>query len=308
MRSTRRPVSGSAEPLIVVVCLNPALDVTYHVHALEPGASHRVGTRHERAGGKGLNVARVLHQLGEPTIVLGLLGGAGGSLIAAEISTAGIDARWTPIDDSTRRTVTVVGAEATVFLEPGPRCSTSEWAAFLANYREAVSTADVVVFSGSLPDGIPVDAYAQLIALAGGRPTILDTDGPALAPGLAARPYLAKPNAIEAAGLGDGGVESVLWAGAANAVVSDGAAGLTAAVENRRFHVRVPSVEGNPTGAGDALAAGLAAGVAAGVEWPDVLRSATALAVGAVAVPYAGAFDAAVARAACDQITVEEMA
>ena len=292
--------------MIVIVCLNPALDVTYHVEELVPGSSHRVRAHHERAGGKGLNVARVLHQLGSPAVVLGFLGGHHGSLVADEIAAAGISARWTRIADSTRRTVTVADSDATVFLEPGPACSAAEWPSFVASYENALDSADVVVFSGSLPDGLAPDAYAQLIALAGERPTILDTDGRGLLPGLAARPYLAKPNAVEAADLG-GDVASVLRAGARNAVVSRGSAGLSASLDGRSFAVSVPHVAGNATGAGDALTAGLAAGMAGGDGWPDVLRSSAALAVGAVALPYAGGFDAAVADEVRPLIKVEEL-
>jgi tagatose 6-phosphate kinase len=292
--------------LIIVVCLNPALDVTYHVEELVPGSSHRVVGQHERAGGKGLNVARVLHQLGSPAVVLGLSGGHYGSVVAGEIAAAGLDARWTPIAESTRRTVTVVDSAATLFLEAGPACSAAEWSSFVASYQSVLDSADVVVLSGSLPNGLPPDAYAELIALAGDRRTILDTDGAGLVPGLAARPYLAKPNAAEAANLG-GDVAAVLQAGARNALVSEGSEGLSASLDGRRFRVSVPHIAGNPTGAGDALTAGLAAGIAAGGDWHVVLRSAAAIAAGAVALPYAGAFDAAVADDVRPLIKVEEL-
>jgi len=292
--------------VIVIVCLNPALDVTYHVESLVPGSSHRVQTTHERAGGKGLNVARVLHQLDSPALVLGLLGGHHGAVIADEIAAAGIDAHWTSVADSTRRTVTIADPDATVFLEPGPSCTVAEWTSFLASYETAIDSADAIVLSGSLPDGVPTDAYAQLITLAGERRTILDTDGPGLRPGLAARPYLAKPNAVEAGELG-GDVAAVLRAGARNALVSNGAAGLSASLDGRRFQVTVPHVAGNPTGAGDALTAGLAAGIAGGGDWVDVLRFAAATAAASVAVPYAGGFDPAVADEIRPLIKVEEL-
>jgi tagatose 6-phosphate kinase len=62
--------------MIVTVTLNPALDLTYAVDALVPHGTHRVATVAERPGGKGLNVARVLHALGEPVLATGLLGPA----------------------------------------------------------------------------------------------------------------------------------------------------------------------------------------------------------------------------------------
>ena len=62
--------------MIVAVCVNPAIDVTYRVPELSVGRSHRVREVHARAGGKGINVARVLHQLGESVTVVALCGGA----------------------------------------------------------------------------------------------------------------------------------------------------------------------------------------------------------------------------------------
>lgn len=293
--------------MILVVCLNPALDVTYHVDTLVPGGTHRVRTAHERAGGKGVNVARVLHQLGQQVIVTGLLGGPAGDVLRAELDAAGIWSCWTPIAQATRRTVTVVGAEATVLREPGPEVTAAEWAAFERAYAGLVRRASVVVLSGSLPGGVPGDAYTELLAATSAR-AILDAEGAALTAGLAGRPYLAKPNATEARALGPSGdpLAALCAAGAANALVSGGADGLVAALDGRRYRVTGPAVAGNPTGAGDALTAALARGIAANAAWPDVLRDAAAIAGGAAAVPHAGEFDPVVAERLCAAITVEE--
>ncbi|HEU5268259.1 MAG TPA: PfkB family carbohydrate kinase, partial [Jatrophihabitans sp.] len=72
--------------MILAGCLNPAIDVTYHVAAHVPGQSHRVLSVTRRAGGKGVNVARVVRQLGEPVLVTGLLGGPTGAAIAADLA------------------------------------------------------------------------------------------------------------------------------------------------------------------------------------------------------------------------------
>jgi 1-phosphofructokinase family hexose kinase len=292
--------------MILVVCLNPALDVTYHVDSLVPGRSHRVRSQHERAGGKGVNVARVLHQLGEHVILTGLLGGTEGGVLRSELDAAGVWSCWTAIADATRRTVTVLAQEATVLREPGPVVTDAEWGAFLRSYTGLARRATAVVLSGSLPRGVPDDAYARLAALS--PCAVLDAEGTALRAGLDAHPYLAKPNAAEARGLAAAGdpLDALLAAGAANAVVSDGEAGLVAAVDGRRYRVVGPAVPGNATGAGDALTAVLARGIAAGTEWPALLREAAAVAGGAVAVPHAGAFDAGVADRLRADIVVEE--
>ena len=65
--------------MIVAVGLNPALDVTYEVPALEPGASHRVQSVRERPGGKACNTARVLGQLSVEVALCGFAGGSRGA-------------------------------------------------------------------------------------------------------------------------------------------------------------------------------------------------------------------------------------
>ncbi|GIM91612.1 1-phosphofructokinase family hexose kinase [Paractinoplanes toevensis] len=190
--------------MIVTVTLNPALDLTYAVDALVPHGTHRVTTVAERPGGKGLNVARVLHALGEPVLATGLLGGTTGGRVAALLRGEGVAASFVDIAGETRRTVAVVDrADATGFWEPGPTITEAEWSRFADHFRGLLREASVVTLSGSLPPGLPASAYAHLIAYAreAGVPTLLDTSGAALRHGLLAGPALAKPNADELAAL-----------------------------------------------------------------------------------------------------------
>ncbi|WP_052434215.1 PfkB family carbohydrate kinase, partial [Streptacidiphilus melanogenes] len=195
--------------MIVTVTLNAALDVTYVVAGgVRPGATHRVRSVAARAGGKGVNTARVLASLGEPVLALGLAGGASGAELREELDAAGVAHRFTAIAGTTRRTVAVVDATqdgaatggVTGFWEPGPQVSAAEWTRFLADFRAALPAARAVVLSGSLPPGVPRDAYAELVHLASdaGLPTLVDADADALREALRARPTLVKPNTEEA--------------------------------------------------------------------------------------------------------------
>ncbi|WP_042364656.1 1-phosphofructokinase family hexose kinase [Streptacidiphilus neutrinimicus] len=195
--------------MIVTVTLNAALDVTYVVAGgVRPGATHRVGSVAARAGGKGVNTARVLASQGEPVLALGFAGGASGAELREELDDAGVPHRLTAIAGATRRTVAVVDATAdgtatggvTGFWEPGPQVTAAEWTRFLADFRAALPAARAVVLSGSLPPGVPRDAYAELVHLASdaGVPTLVDADADALREALRARPTLVKPNAEEA--------------------------------------------------------------------------------------------------------------
>jgi hypothetical protein len=95
--------------VIVATSLNSAVDVTYTVAALVLGESHRVSSVRSRAGGKGINVARVLRQLGEEVVVAGLCGGRTGAVITDDLATSGSARCLTPLASESRRTVTVVG-------------------------------------------------------------------------------------------------------------------------------------------------------------------------------------------------------
>jgi tagatose 6-phosphate kinase len=301
--------------VIAVVCLNPAIDVTFQVDRLRPGASHRVRHTIQRAGGKGINVARVLHQLGVPVVLTGLVGGRRGEAITAELSAVGVTPQLIEVAAETRRTVTVVDgpAGATVFNEPGPPIGTVEWSHFVAAFESVAAAADAVVLTGSLPPGVPPDAYAQLTgrAHACGVPVLLDAEGIPLRSALPARPDLVKPNEHEAAPFATGyatALDGLLEAGARNAIVSLGADGLLAAVDDRRYRVRLDEdVAGNPTGAGDALAAVLARGMIGTPEWELTLREAVAVAGAAVAVPHAGEYDADTADRLRPLVRVQEV-
>lgn len=288
--------------MIVTVCLNPAIDVTYRVPELSVGRSHRVLEVHARAGGKGINVARVLHQLAEPVTIAGLCGGMTGAEITADLQRSGLRAVLTPISGQSRRTLTVVDArDATVFNEAGPPVSAAEWTAFTAAFGELATTARVVVMSGSVPPGCPDIAYAELVAItrASGAAVVLDAEGEQLRNALGARPDVAKPNAGEVAHLfgrpvttrrdARNAAQLLRDKGAATGIVSLGAEGFVAVTPSAAYDVRLPrQIYGNQTGAGDALAGALARGLVRHDPWPELLADGAAVSAAAVAMPVAG--------------------
>ena len=157
------------------------------------------------------------------------------------------------------------------------------------------------MLSGSLPPGVPAEAYAELIRLAaaGGVPAVLDTSGEALRRGAAAGPAVVKPNLAELeATVGRavpadpsavaGAADELRSHGAEAVVVSLGADGLLAVTGDGTWLAAPARAAGNPTGAGDAAVAGLARGLALGRPWPERLRHAAALGAAAVAAPVAG--------------------
>jgi tagatose 6-phosphate kinase len=328
--------------VIVVVCLNPALDVTHHVDAVDWGGVNRPRAVQARPGGKGLNVARTLHALGVDVLVLGLAGGITGAGVEAALRERCVPAAFTPVAGETRRTFSVVdgsvvGRGVTAFHEAGPEVGEEELARFRRGYEQALEGATAVVLSGSLPPGLKAGTYATLIeaAAAADVPAVLDTHGEALRRGAAAGPAIVKPNLAELAALagrplapaGDGAADGPADGAAAAAadlataaaaagelrgaqavVVTLGPAGLLATTGDGCWRARPPAaVAGNATGAGDAVAAALVHGLVLGRPWDERLRHAAALGAAAAAAPVAGEFRRQDYLGALSAVTVEEV-
>ncbi|WP_116213370.1 1-phosphofructokinase family hexose kinase [Streptomyces olivoreticuli] len=309
--------------MILTVTLNTALDLTYRVPRLDPHTSHRVTGVTERAGGKGLNVARVLAALGHRTVVTGFVGGATGEavrrlLAGSAHATGNLTDALVPVLGPTRRTVAVVDdstGDATQLNEPGPDIAPEEWAAFTDSYARLLRDAAAVALCGSLPPGVPVGAYAHLVrqARALGVPVLLDTGGEPLRRGIAARPDLVKPNADELAAL-TGSTEPLRAAldarrrGAHAVAASLGADGMLAVTPTGTWRATPPCrLTGNPTGAGDSAVAALLSGWLENLPWPDRLARAVALSAATVRAAAAGEFDRPTYESLLPQVKVTEV-
>ncbi|MFI8916178.1 1-phosphofructokinase family hexose kinase [Streptomyces sp. NPDC053513] len=305
--------------MILTVTLNTALDLTYRVPALTPHASHRVTQVIERPGGKGLNVARVLAALGYETVATGFAGGATGATLRDQLASTPVRDELVETTGTTRRTVAVVdtaSGDTTQLNEPGPTVTAAEWTAFRTRFTALLDGARAVALCGSLPPGIHVGAYAELVRLArtAGVPVLLDTSGEPLRRGIAARPDLVKPNADELAQLTGArephrATRDARRRGARAVVSSLGPEGLLAATPEGVWRATPPAVvQGNPTGAGDSAVAGLLSGLVDQAPWPDRLTRAVALSAATVLSPVAGEFDAPAYEELLTRVKVTEEA
>jgi tagatose 6-phosphate kinase len=146
--------------MILTICLNAAIDVTYSVARVELGSSHTVDDVRSRSGGKAVNTARVLAQLGEPVTLCGFVGGRRGEQFRAGLEDSGVVGALTEIAGETRQSIAVVADdEVTVFNERGPTITEHEWRALLETVSGQLADASAVVISGSVPPGIPDDGY-----------------------------------------------------------------------------------------------------------------------------------------------------
>lgn len=264
--------------MIVTLTLNPAIDMNYRLDHLVIDQVNRCDKVIKTAGGKGLNVTRVLKCAGEPVLATGFLGGKTGEFIQEQLNESAIENNFVPISGRTRHCLALMHeGNQTEILESGPEITADEASAFLRHFEKLLDQADVFTASGSVPKGLQSDFYAKLIRLAKkkNKKFLLDTNGESLLAGIEAGPTLIKPNEYELAGwighklstdeeiinaafkLSEQGIEYV--------VVSLGAKGAIACVDGKAYQVALPKVKAvNPVGSGDSMLAGLALGISRG--------------------------------------------
>jgi len=285
--------------MIATVTLNPALDKTMAISGFAVGRTNRASIEQIDAGGKGINVAKAARQLGCPVVALGFLAGANGRWVADALAAQGIPCDFVWVPGETRVNLKIkdplTGTE-TEINEPGFQVGAEHVQALMRRVEEQAGQCSVMVFSGSLPPGVPPEIYAEFIRIARNRgaQTILDAAGAALKHGIAAGPDLIKPNRAEAeevletkidgeAGLVDA-ARRFLALGARVVVLSLGADGALAVSQRERWRAYSPPVTASSSiGAGDAMVAALAFAMTRGLALPDALRLATAAGAATVA-------------------------
>jgi tagatose 6-phosphate kinase len=297
-------VTAGRSGRVVCVALNAALDITYVGERFVAGQDNRVSQVHTQAGGKAVNVARLLHQAGHDVVLTGFAGGLAGDEIARQLDRWALPHCLVRCAADSRRTVSAFSAAdaaVTAYNESGPPITAAEWAVFVEGFGTLVHGTSAVVLSGSLPRGLPVDAYRTLAGLAAdsGSEAFVDAHAAPLLAAVAAKPALVKPNEhelAEAAGLvvpvslpaAVQASRGLLSDGAQGVVVSLGPRGLLGVRPAMSLLATPPTQRGNPVGAGDAAFAALVEGHLVGQPWPARLRRAAAMSAAAVRQPVAG--------------------
>ena len=289
--------------MIITVTPNPALDLTYTMRTFEHGESQRVAAAATRAGGKGINVARVLNQVGSSVTALAAAGGETGRAFEADLVSSGIPHRLISSASPTRRSVALVDAtrnETTVLNEEGNPFNLAEWQQLTGTLTPIISAAKCLTGSGSLPPGSPLTIYSDLVELAGlaGMPTVIDAAGPALLHAAEAGATVLKPNRRELAETTNeddpvAGATHLLSRGATLVIVSlgqDGMIAISAEDPGTVWSARLARpLLGNPTGAGDAAVAAISVAIAEQIRDPQIIiRRAAAWGAAAVNMPQAG--------------------
>ncbi|MFU8946113.1 1-phosphofructokinase family hexose kinase [Mycetocola zhadangensis] len=291
--------------MIVVVTPNPAIDVTLVSDRIDLGHTHRVPPGARRAGGKGINVARVLTTMGADAVALAPVGTLDRAWFENDLGDVPFD--FLDVPGAVRQSVAVVElSRTTVFNESGSDLGVDVWETLLNRVAARLPHARCLVVAGSLPPGCPPALYGQLVELGRrhGLPVIADATGDALLSAAKAGATLLKPNArelLETTGEPDPvvGARALQALGAGLILVSLGEEGMLAVPSDPNQPVlsarlgRV--ITGNPTGAGDAGVAGAASlltnaenGV---LDTRAILARATAWSAAAVLESLAGSVD-----------------
>lgn len=280
---------------------NPAVDVTYRVDHQVIGETVRVREMHRQPGGKGVNVARVLHALGRPVSTAQPLGGATGAWLAERLTAEGLGVHECRVAEPTRTTVAVVDdvQHPTLFAEPGPPLGSAGWDALGLAVSAATGAGDWVVIAGSFPLEAESHDLVGLIRIARdrGAHVLVDTSGAFLVAAADAGADVVKANELEVRdAVGEVDLDralSILGARGSTVVVSRGSAGAVLRSPDGEVHTcrAVPDVEGNPTGAGDAATAGLVAAFSEGRDADTALAWAATCGAAAVLSPTAGRID-----------------
>jgi len=279
-------------PKILCVSANPAVDRKIILSRIHLSEVNRAASVHPAAGGKAAHVALAARTLGAEVTWLAFLGGPEGDLCSEQLAKHGIAPVGVPVQGHTRVNLELCETDSgriTEVLEPGPTITPLEAEDFVRTFRAQLTGSPIVVISGSLPQGLTPDFYAQLIriAKAQGCRVLLDTSGDALLSSIGAGADVIKPNRQEAAVLLKSEVRDVEGAvqaakqlharGIPVAIISLGDEGAVVASDGAVLVGIPPKIRARSTvGSGDCFVAGWAVSEGQGKNPRDSLRMAIA--------------------------------
>lgn len=291
--------------MITTITLNVSVDKSYYIKgSVQPGTVARVQKCINTAGGKGLNVSRIIDFCGEEVLATGFSGGFNGAYVEDMLTKDGIKNKFTKTQAETRSCINILAEDetSTEYLEPGAEVSKEEVLRFLKDFEEILEDSDLVTISGSIPAGVPKDIYAILIKKIKdhGKQVILDTSGDYLKEGIKAGPTMIKPNDEELeAVLGiqienrDQTIEAAKKMretyGIKYVVVSLGGDGALVVCDEGIFHGKPPKLKAiNTVGCGDSMVGAFAVALKQKMNIKEALTYAIAVSAANAINPETG--------------------
>ncbi len=284
--------------MIITVTLNPAIDKTAMVETMIPNGLNRLSNVMIDVGGKGINVSKAIKELNGESICTGFIAGSNGEWIKSELDRMGLKHSFVEVFGNTRMNLKVLDKEMnlTELNETGNAISQDDLERFKEKLMDMTSSGDMVVFAGSVPQGVPTTIYQDLTKLLKekGVKVILDADGDLFTRGIEAGPNLIKPNKYELCkyfGLSEDvdeielidNAKKLLYKGIETVVISLGSKGAIFITDDEI--ARVPGLNIIPhsaVGAGDSMVGALAYGISQDKELIPLIKLAVATSAGAV--------------------------
>jgi len=278
--------------MIITVTLNPALDKTIEIDEFKINTVNRIAATRVDAGGKGINVSKVIKVLKNKSIALGFLGGSSGNQIKDYLDDSNIDNNFLTVKGETRTNTKIfdkVLNTHTDINENGPSLGMEDITNIKEKIMEYCKGDSIVVLSGSVPTGVSTSIYGDIIKdvkTKGGK-VILDAEGELLMEGIKAGPYMVKPNIDELEKAFDISINSeeevietakkILRYGVEYVVISLGSEGSIFISGDKVAKVKGIKVEVKSTvGAGDSMVAALAVAVQEDYTLEEAMKLACA--------------------------------
>ncbi|UXR44867.1 1-phosphofructokinase [Staphylococcus simulans] len=274
--------------MIYTVTFNPSIDYIMKVDTFQEGGLNRAKETYKFAGGKGINVSRVLNTLETPSTALGFVGGFPGKFIQDALQQAGIKNDFIEVEEDTRINVKLKSGQETEINAGGPTISNQAFEALLTQIKNT-NADDTVVVAGSVPKSIPDNTYEQIakITQKTGAKLVVDAEKDLVETVLPYNPFFIKPNKDELEVMFDTNITSdndvvthgkaILDKGAQAVIVSLGGEGAIYIDAEHCIKASVPQGNVlNTVGSGDSTVAGMLAGLAQGFDVHEAFRNAVA--------------------------------
>ncbi|PTE68682.1 1-phosphofructokinase [Staphylococcus devriesei] len=274
--------------MIYTVTFNPSIDYIMFTDGFELKGLNRATATYKFAGGKGINVSRVLNELGVQSTALGFVGGFPGDFIANALEQSDIQTDFIKVDEDTRINVKLKSGEETEINAPGPSVTASQFESLLDQIKQTTDK-DTVIVAGSVPKSIPSDAYAQIAEITHqtGAKLVVDAEKDLVNTVLKYQPLFIKPNKDELEEMFDITVQTdqdvvtygrqILTEGVQSVIISLGGEGAIYIDANRSIKAQNPQGKViNTVGSGDSTVAGMVAGLEAGLSLEDAFCQAVA--------------------------------
>ena len=283
--------------MIVTVTMNPAVDRTVLLDHLEKGGLNRILSKKTDAGGKGINVSKTIKTLGLKSVATGLIGGKGGKMIEKMMHDQEIETDFVTIEGNTRINIKVTESDGNVteLNEMGPHISQEELEKLRLKLEKYADEETIFVFSGSVPEGVPKNFYAEMMEMVHkkGSRVFLDADQELLKKGLEARPDFLKISEKELGDLFGEKIQEEKRAAVLGARLLEMGVGFLAITREEKgaifltpdFCVKCPRLKVpvvSSVGAGDGMVGALVSGWEEGISFEAGIRLAMAVSAAAM--------------------------